>query len=188
MGAAWETGMDEQEQLEHRAYFAMQGASGAAGNKGDWRNDVTAALRSDAPLSTFFREALASAIDGDMSNFKLGIRLELHADNGKKKRNQDHFSGTIIRREWMEIGDWMASEIEKGSTRATAIIDAAKSFSSSKEKCDKALIYRDRVYNWLSTVEGDCRWKGFEKMGVCPEFYMIELYHSRDARKPRTKT
>jgi hypothetical protein len=188
MGAVWEAGMDEQkqEQLELRAYFAMQGASGAAGNKGDWRNDVTAALRSDAPLSTFFREALASAIDGDMSNFKLGIRLELHADNGKKKCNQDYFSGKIIRREWMEIGDWMASKIENGSTRANAIIDAAKSFSSSKEKCDKALIYRNRVYNWLSKVKDSEDWEGFEKMGVCPETYMIEKFHSVEARKPKS--
>jgi hypothetical protein len=180
--------MDEQEQLELRAYLAMQGASGAAGNKGDWRKDVTAALRSDAPLSTFFREALASAIDGDMSNFGLGIRLELHANNGQKKRNQDYFSGVLTRRDWMQIGDWMASEIEKGSTRANAIINAATFFSSSKEKCDKALVYRDCVYKWLGTVEGDRRWKSFEKMGVCPETNMIELYHSSDARKPRTST
>lgn len=172
----------EQTTLELRAYLALQGASGTAGSKGDWRNDVTAALRSNAPLSPHFREALATAIDGDLSGFGLGFRLELVADNGEKKRRQDVYGGAIVRREYMKVGGWMREQISLGSTRAKAVTDSGEYFGASPDKCDKALIYYDKAMAWVKKMEAGetwngFSWTGFEKIGVCPTDALLSIYH-----------
>ncbi len=173
---------DNQEQLEIRAYFALQGLSGAAGTKGDWRNDVTAALRSEAPLSSYFREALASAIDGSISNLEHNFRLELVADKKEKKRRQDWFGGEIDRRYWIEIGRWMTARISEGTTRTKAKEDAAaKKFNTSEATCDKAKIYYDRVMRWVNSSKDGDRWKVFEGIGLCPEDALINWFISRDS-------
>ena len=169
----------DQSNREIRAYFALQGASGAAGNRGDWRNDVSAALRSNAPLSSEFREALAKAIDGDL----LGFRLELVADHGEKKRRQDIFGGVLVRREYMEIGQWMNEQIALGSTRAKAKRDAAVQFGASPEKCDKALIYYSKAMAWANKAKGSEVWVSFENMGVCPEDALLSIFHQKDAKR-----
>lgn len=165
-------GNDAQER-ELRAYLALQGVSGAAGSLGDWRNDIVAALRSDAPLSAEFREALAKAIDGGL----YGFRLELVADKGEKKRRQDWFVGTLVRREWMSIGQWMADQISAGSSRANAIDGAADKFHASREKCDGALVYFHRAIQWLATVRD-----GDSELGkVMDDEGLVALFHHNDA-------
>jgi hypothetical protein len=164
-------------ELEVRAYLALQGASGAAGKAGDWRNDVAAALRSNARLSPEFREALASAIDGDLNGLGLGFRLELVADHGEKKRRQDRFGGKLVRREWMSIGKWMADKIASGSSRANAITSASDAFAASREKCDAALVYFTRATRWLATVRD-----GDSELGkALDDESLIWFFHSRDA-------
>lgn len=178
----------EQADLELRAYLALQGAAGSAGSEGDWRDDVTAALRSSAPLSSEFREALASAIDGRMSKLEYSFRLELKANSGEKKRRQDQFAGILSRRKWMEIGQWVREKIVAGSTRTKALDDARdhRKFASSRETCDAALIYYDRVMAWVGRLEqGEAwrgfTWAGFEKIGLCPEDALVSLFHANDS-------
>ncbi len=173
----------DQSNRELRAYLALQGASGAAGNKGDWRNDVSAALRSNAPLSSEFREVLAKAIDGDL----LGFRLELVADHGEKKRRQDIFGGVIVRCEYMVIGQWMNEQIALGSTRAKAKTDAAEQFGASPEKCDKALIYHSKAMAWVNKARGGEVWVGFENIGVWPEDALLSIFHQKDAKRAKPK-
>lgn len=167
----------EQQELELRAYLALQGASGSAGKAGDWRNDVAAALRSDAPLSSEFREALASAIDGDLNGLQLGFRLKLIANNGEKKSRQDQFGGVIVRREWMGVGQWMADKIASGSSRAVAITSASDAFAASREKCDAALVYFTRATRWLATIRN-----GHSELGkVMDDDGLTILFHANDA-------
>ena len=167
----------DQDAREVRAYLALQGASGAAGKIGDWRNDLTAVLRSSAPLSSEFREALASAIDGDLNGLGLGFRLELVANNGEKKRRQDQFSGVLTRSEWMGIGQSMADQIASGSSRANAIASASNTFAASREKCDAALVYFTRVTRWLATIPNGDRELGT----VLSDESLIHLFHGNDA-------
>jgi hypothetical protein len=166
-----------QQELELRAYLALQGASGAAGKAGDWRNDVAEALRSNAPLSPEFREALASAIDGDLSGLRLGFRLELAANHGKKKRLQDQFGGVIVRRDWMSIGQWIADKITSGSSRTDAVTSASDTFAASREKCDSAFVYFTRTTRWLATIRmGDS-----ELASVMDDENLMSLFHVNDA-------
>jgi len=167
----------DHQELELRAYLALQGVSGAAGKVGDWRNDVAAALRSNSPLSPEFREALATAIEGDLNGLGLGFRLELVANHGEKKRRQDRYGGMIVRGEWMSIGQWMADKIASGSSRADAIASASDTFAASREKCDAALVYFTRVTRWLTTIR-----HGDSELGkVMDDKSLISLFHSNDA-------
>lgn len=163
---------EEQAELELRAYLALQGASGAAGKPGDWRIDVAAALRSSDPLSTEFRDMLASFVDGGR------FRLELVADNGEKKRRQDWFGGVIVRREWMEIGEWMDNAIVSGYSRANAISAAADKFAASREKCDGALVYYKRATSWVDIAIN----KGDDLAKLMSREQFLSLFHDRDAR------
>lgn len=164
----------DQQERELRAYLALQGVAGAAGKAGDWRNVVAAALRSDDPLSSVFREALASAIEGNMMGH--GFRLELAADGGQKKRRQDQFGAHLARSEWMKIGQWMADQIDAGASRADAICGATKVFPASREKCDAALVYHSRATRWMTRIRAsDSHLNTFE------DDSLLALFHMNDA-------
>lgn len=163
--------------LERRAYLALQGARGSAGKVGDWRNDVAAVLRSASPLSQEFREALASAVDGDLNFLGEGFRLDLVAPGSLKKQRQDLYGGVIARQEWMEIGRWMQDCIDGGLTRARAIESAADRFPISEKKSDAALSYFHRVLAWTRSL----RESGNALCELMDDEALFSLFHQNHA-------
>lgn len=153
------------EEREVRAYLALQGASE------DWRSDIVAVLRSDAPISRLFRDKLAQAIDGDL----FGFRLELVAGNGEKKRRRDFYVGAKRRRAWQAAGEWMLAR--EAASDAAAIRDAATNYSPAmgEKALEKALTYTRRLKRWRASLQpGDYRM-------VMGDDALDELFHQADA-------
>jgi len=157
---------------EARAYLALQGASGPAGDVGDWRDDLAALFRSNDPLSPEIREALAKAFEGNLH----GFRLELISTSGEKKRRQDAYRGLLIRRRWHEIGEWIENQIEDGTPVHEAIEAASRLPGTGDYKtCERARTYARRVRSWRAAVQQAS--SIYEFLGPSVD----DLFHRNDA-------
>lgn len=123
--------------LTRKAFFALRGFSR------DWSGDLIRFLRSDEPMTREIREEMASALDAGTID---GTRLALSGG----KQNADRARGIHSRREALAIGRFVRSERSQGLTRSAALERAADKFGASKEKCDQAHIYADRIDRWLT--------------------------------------
>ncbi len=124
-----------------------------------------------------FREVLATAIEGDLGGFGLGIRLDLVADGRVLKQRRDWFNGVRTRERWMEIGSWM-NDFRKGGGRPTdALKLASERFGASEPTCRDALRYFNRVQAWLEKV------RSTPEFDVWGEESAISMFHHADAKQ-----
>lgn len=153
---------DDMWKLNIRATMALRGVGD------DWKVDVLALLKSDVPIERLFRDELAKAILGDDPS---GIKLTLSGH----KIARDRSFGAEVRFKWMEIGVWIEDCISDGLTRHEALEAATKKFGSSYEKCEKALIYFQKVSRWLDSAQRTELGRGWSRD------ILESMYHARDA-------
>lgn len=160
--------------LNIRADAALRGGSL------DWRADLAALLKSDAPIERWVRDALADAI---MNQAATGPRLDLR----NLKPASDHFDKVASRYEWMAIGRWIEARHAEGMTIEGATYLAVESFTDpegkpvSEGKCKRALTYYQHANRWveqgLSTPSG-------ETLGR----EMLERFHHEIDANPADRT
>lgn len=130
---------DGPDALSLRAYLALSGASI------DWRSDLAAVMRSDAPLSRMLRTALADAFENESQQ---GPRLDLN----NHKPNRDKFAGVVSRHEWMEIGKWIEARREQSPQGGDVVGEAAAHFGVGVKKAEKALTYYNKARFWVDAA------------------------------------
>lgn len=128
---------DEAAALNLRAYLALGGASV------DWRQDLSALLRSDAPLDRLLRNRLADFVDNVSGT---GIALDLAG----YKEARDRFAGVAARHEWMEVGRWITHHSEGPLKRKGATKAAADHFTQGIKKVEAALTYFNKANLWVN--------------------------------------
>jgi hypothetical protein len=132
----------EHVQLNMAAFVALHGLSL------QWKRDVLALLRSDAPIAGVARDALADAIEGTLFT---GVWLEMQGQEELRR----WVDGVSVRRKYMEIGRFITERIgpEKDKTQRKATEAAEVKFNSSYKKCEKALYYYRDVQEWISCAK-----------------------------------
>jgi hypothetical protein len=132
--------LDNLSDLNTAAWRALMGMSV------NWETDLIELLESDEPIHHWVRASLADLIAGKS---ELKLKLSGH------KSLRDVTNAVQSRRNWVRIGNWIASMIDDGSTRHKAIESASNVHRQSWELCDKAYDYRNRYRRWRDALTDD---------------------------------
>ena len=111
--------MDDETELNRRAFFALRGGSE------DILGDLISLLRSDEEIARAVRDGLADVLDTGL----FGIRLELTGEGPAKAA----FVSRNRRLLWMKMARWMEARIASGEKRKDAITAAEKEFGAGEK-------------------------------------------------------
>lgn len=146
--------------LNRSAWHALLGMSAT------WERDVIALLRSDEPIHSWVRSALADAIAKENPT---GVQLKMSGH----KSLRDEVAGIDARVKWVTIGEWIDGTIKTRKTRKVATEMASKHFGLSFEGCDKALDYSRRYRKWRAGLPADHPF-----LAILSEAGIAKMFHS----------
>ncbi len=149
---------DEATILNIRAMQALSGSST------EWRKDLAALLRSDAPVEPWVRKRLAEAVENETL---AGARLDLRNHDGRRRRAEK----VSARFEWMRIGRWMNARRSEGCTVEECVWRASEHFETSEGTCKNAWEYFRPANQWIS------QGLSTEAGSVLGEILLESMYH-----------
>jgi len=130
---------------------------------------MVALLRSDVPIGSAFRQALADLIDGTSA---FGARLDMKGHQPILK----NMEGVQKRQKYTEIGRFIAKRYrEIPANLATPCFEASEKYGESPENCQKQYYYHKRCYDWI----GRARVPG-SRYASMDDYRLEQIFHIAD--------
>ena len=160
--------------LNQRAFTALQGLST------DRLNPVVELLRSNAPISSAVRSALADSIEGSAV---LGVQL---IPSGHEKLNRWR-EGWDARRNWFYLGSQVDPFVRNAPTVPDGFTDAEEHLGLKDSYCRKAYYYWKRCTDWkMAAKASDAPYSIMDDDALETEFHFCSLEQKTDNPMPGT--
>lgn len=172
----------EPETISDAQMLAILTVLGISGRPADDLRPIGDFLLSDEPIGRILRDALAAAIgytdrgaggpspsskgQGDEAGggTHTGVTL-VRKGSLLSKGVTEHAKTAKLRQRDFDIGSWMRHQMNNGSTREEAMVDATENFPGiGEDTADAALTYFDRASKWLEEARSSIEGAGYARM------------------------